>query len=90
MIITKEVVKSVKVTDDILCDVCGVSCKDSPSVESDNIDINSHYAIIATMPSEYFIHLCMKCFNKTLAALRGWQRQSGFKPKGDPFSPSKT
>lgn len=86
----KKIVKVEKIIDtveDILCDMCGGSCKtpEDGYVNSANLSANWGYGSLQDGKS-YNIDLCEKCFNKTIAALRGWRRQSGIKlTKNDPF-----
>lgn len=78
--------KKVKIVDEIICDVCGESCKD------DNFG-NEHAVIIADWGysskkdgEKYSVDLCEKCFEKTLQFLDSIRQH---KPIGfDPLKPN--
>jgi hypothetical protein len=77
--------KTVEVLDDLICDICGESCKDKNfGYESANISATWGYASNQD-GSKYDIDLCENCFEKTLDFLQGLRK---VKPAGkDPLDP---
>lgn len=51
--------------DDVVCDVCGESCKKDYNIE--NAELNAHWGYESGRDlQKYEIDLCEKCFDKTL------------------------
>lgn len=75
----KYVKKTFDDLDDILCDVCGSSCKKVYNIESASISVQWGYE--SKKDGQYFdVDLCESCFDKTIEFLSGI--------KGSPILPT--
>jgi len=80
-----EKTKKVKTVDEIICDICGCSCKD--------INCGNEYAFLMADwgyaskkdGAKYDIHFCENCFDETIRFLKN-KRTSQHKP--DPLEPN--
>jgi hypothetical protein len=77
--------KQVELLDEVICDVCGESCKDQ-NIGNEFASLCADWGYASKQDgAKYDINLCENCFEKTLQFLKSARQ---IKPNGhDPLSP---
>jgi len=79
-----EKTKKVKIVDEIICDICGSSCKDA-NVGNEHASLVAHWGYASRKDeSKYDIDFCENCFDKLIKYLK---KIRIVKPSPDPLEP---
>ena len=80
--------KKVQIVDEVVCDVCGESCKDL-NFGNEHATLTADWGYASKKDGErYSVDLCEKCFEKTVQFLQSIRQ---IKPDGfDPLKPEAT